>query len=186
MTAMAAAPISEAEVALTREGYERLLHELATLTKITRTEIADRLRDAREQGADLADNPELIEALEDQEMLERRITKLKTSLAFARVVDSPPSDGTIGIGTRVRLQDLDSNRTEEYDVVSSIEADPIQRRLSADSPVGRALFGRQTGDVFEVEAPRGLMRYQIASVRPGGEDRRPVLNAVGRIHASPR
>jgi transcription elongation factor GreA len=156
------------EVPLTREGYERLHDELASLTTITRMEMSKRLRDAREQGGELTDNPELIDALEDQEMLERRIATLKASLAAARVVDNPPRDGTIGIGTRVRLRDDDSGRPAEYDVVGSAEADPVRGRLSAESPVGRALLGRRSGDIFEVETPLGRRRFRILSTRPDG------------------
>jgi transcription elongation factor GreA len=163
MTTMAARAFSEPQVALTREGYERLRGELGTLTTISRMAMSDRLRDAREQGGD---NLELIDALEDQEMLERRITMLEGSLASADVVDDAPCDGTIGIGTRVRLSDINSESTTEYEVVGSLEADAGQRRLSAESPVGRALLGRRSGDVFDVEAPRGRRRFRILAVRP--------------------
>ena len=156
------------EIGLTRAGYERLRDELATLTTTSRAEVADRLRAARDHGGEFADNLELIDALEDQEMLERRITTLEASLPSALVVDDPPRDGTIGIGTRVRLRRIDSGRTAEYDVVGSIEPDPVERRLSADSPVGRALLGRRAGDVLEAEAPGGRMRFRILAVRPGG------------------
>jgi len=101
-------------------------------------------------------------------MLERRITTLKGSLASAHVVDNPPRDGTIGIGTSVRLRDIDGGRTTKYDVVGAIEADPVQGRLSAESPVGRALLGQRTGEVFDVGAPRGRRRFRILAVRPDG------------------
>jgi transcription elongation factor GreA len=166
MSTMTAA-LRDYEVSLTRVGYERLRDELATLTTTGRAEIRDRLRDAREQGGELADNLELIDALEDQEMLGRRIATLEASLASALVVDEPPHDGTIGIGTRVRLRNIESGRRAEYDVVGSIEADPVQHRLSADSPVGRALLGRRAGDVLQVEAPRGTMRFRIVAARSG-------------------
>jgi len=179
MTTMAARAFSELQVALTRKGYERLRGELGTLTTISRMAMSDRLRHAREQGGELTDNLELIDALEDQEMLERRITTLEGSLASADVVDDAPCDGTIGIGTRVRLNDIDSQGTAEYEVVGSLEADPAQRRLSAESPVGRALLGRRSGDLFDVEAPHGRRRFRILAVRP---DDRPAerLNARSR------
>ena len=163
---MATSPGNE-EIGLTRAGYERLSDELATLTTISRAEIADRLRVARDHGGEFADNLELIDALEDKEILERRITTLEASLPSALVVDDPPRDGTIGIGTRVRLRDIESRRTAEYDVVGSLEPDPVERRLSADSPVGRALLGRRAGDDIQVEAPGGQMRFRILAVRPG-------------------
>jgi transcription elongation factor GreA len=162
-----AAGLRNHEVALTRAGYERVRHELATLIATSRPAIRNRLRDAREQGGELADNLELTDALEDHEMLERRITNLEASLASALIVDDPPRDGTIGIGTQVRIHAIDSGQTAEYDIVGSIEADPAQARLSADSPVGRALLGRRTGDVLQVETPRGEMRFRILAVGSG-------------------
>jgi transcription elongation factor GreA len=171
------------EVTLTRVGYERLRDNLATLTTTDRSELRDRLRNAREQGGDLADNLELIDALEDQEVLERRIARLEASLASARVIDDAPHDGTIGIGTRVRIRDIDNGRTAEYDVVGSLEADPGQRRLSADSPVGRALLGRRTGDVLQVNAPRGRMQFRILAARRGRRSEGRTTAAGRRVRA---
>jgi transcription elongation factor GreA len=162
-----ATPPNDYEVILTRDGYERLRDELVTLSTISRAEITDRLREARQGGEDLAENSELIDALEDQALLERRITTLEASLPSAWVVDEPPPDGTIGIGTWVRLRDIDSGRQAVHQVVGSLEADPTQHRLSAGSPVGRALLGRRTGDVLDVEAPRGRMRFRIIAAYPG-------------------
>jgi transcription elongation factor GreA len=152
------------EPALTRAAYERLRDELATLTTSGRAEISVRLRDARETGGDLSDNLELLDVLEDQDFLDRKIAALEASLARARVVDEPPGDGTVGIGTRVRLSDPDSGHTVEYEMVGSIGADPSRHRLSTKSPVGHALFGRRAGDVIEVDAPRGRTRFRILAV----------------------
>jgi transcription elongation factor GreA len=178
-----AAGIGHHEAAVTREGYERLREELTALSTTGRAEIRDRLRDARTQGGELIDNLELIDALEDQELLEHRITALETALAAATVVDDPPSDGTIGIGTRVRLHDAGTGRTTQYDLVGSIEADLGQRRVSAESPVGRALLGRRAGDAIDVQAPGGRMRFEILEVHGGARaTRRPPAYAakVGR------
>ena len=163
MTTMAQVP-SERRSAITREGYEQLRDELTALTTISRAQISDRLRDAREQGGEFADNLQLIDALEDQEFLERRITTLEAVLATARIVDHPPRDGTVGVGSRVRLRDIDSGNTTEYLIVGSIEADPVERKLSSESPVGRAVLGRRAGDILDVNAPRGPMRFRILGV----------------------
>ena len=154
------------EVPMTREGYEHLRAELATLTTAARAEITERLRAAREDGAELADNLELIDALEDQDLLERRITALEAAVASASVVDEPPRDGTIGIGTSVELRDIDRGQQSEYELVGSVEADPAYRKLSVASPVGQALLGRRTGEVLEVQAPRGKVRFRILAVDP--------------------
>jgi transcription elongation factor GreA len=158
---------------MTREGFERLRDELATLTTAARAEITDRLRAAREDGGELADNLELIDALEDQDLLERRIAALEAAMASARVVHEPPRDGTIGIGTSVELRDIDRGRESEYELVGSVEADPARRRISVASPVGRALLGRRTGDVLEVQVPRGRTRFRILAIDPNRETRRP-------------
>jgi transcription elongation factor GreA len=162
----------ERHAAITRNGYERLCDELTALTTTSRAEISDRLRDAREQGGDLADNLELIDALEDQELLERRITTLEAVLGAARVVDRPPRDGTVGVGSRVRLGDIESGVATEYLVVGSVEADPAQRKISSESPVGRALLGRRAGDIVDVDAPRGTMRFRILDVHVTSSVRR--------------
>ena len=159
--------IGDHETAVTREGYERLRDELTALTTTSRAEMGERLRDARAQGGELADNLELLDALEDQELLERRIATLESALVSARIVDATPNDGTIGVGTRVRLRDADTGGTTEYRLVGSIEADPGQRRVSAESPVGRALLGQRAGDVIDVQAPGGRMQFEVLDVHGG-------------------
>jgi transcription elongation factor GreA len=167
---MATARVAEVnghEVLLTRDGYERLREQLRALRTTARREASERLREARSQGGELAENPELADALEDQALLEQRIRKLAMQLALARVVD-PVDDGTAGVGTCVRLRHSESGGTLEYELVGSLEADPAQRRISVDSPVGEALVGRRAGDTVEVRAPRGRIRFALLSVRVGG------------------
>jgi transcription elongation factor GreA len=161
--------IASGGFALTRRGYERLRDELAVLTTTARAEMRDRLRDARAQGGELSDNLELLDALEDQDFLERRITALQEALAWARVVDDPPDDGTIGVGSRVRLRDSETGRTAEHELVGSIEVEPGQRTVSSESPIGRALLGRRAGDVIDVQVPRGTRRFEVlvALASPG-------------------
>ncbi len=183
MTVSTAVP-SHHEVLMTREGYERLRDELATLTTTARAEITDRLRAAREDGGELADNLELIDALEDQDLLERQITALEAAMASARVVHEPPRDGTIGIGTSVELRDIDRGLESEYELVGSVEADPAHRRLSVASPVGRALLGRRTGDVLELQVPRGRMRLRILAVDPNREARRSARPRSAELQAA--
>jgi transcription elongation factor GreA len=172
--------ITQEDSALTRGGYERLSDELTALTTTGRAEMRDRLRDARAQGGELSDNLQLIDALEDQELLERRIATLEAALGSARVVDAPADDGTIGIGTRVRLRDVETGRTAQYDLVGSIEVEPGQRMVSSESPVGRALLGRRAGDVVEVIVPRGSRRFELLDVHP---DRREDDSASVTSHA---
>jgi transcription elongation factor GreA len=149
---------------VTPEGQERLRKELDALTTVRRSEVAERLRQARDGGGDLADNWDLLDALEDQALLERRISSLESRLALARVVDGGRPDGAVSIGTRVRLRDLDYGDSLAYDLVGALETDLGEEKLSMDSPVGRALMGRRAGDVIEVNAPRGTVRFEIQAV----------------------
>jgi transcription elongation factor GreA len=174
---------------LTREGYERLLDELDELMASGRAQIRERLLDARAQGGELSDNLELIDALEDQDFLERRITAMQAVLTEARIVDDPPCDGTIGIGTRVRVHNVDTGRTAEYDLVGAAEADLAEHRLSYESPVGLALLGRRAGDVIDVETPRGNQRLEVLAVGgagTGARRRSVAAHAPARKHVAAR
>jgi transcription elongation factor GreA len=151
------------EVLVTAEGYARLRGELEVMTTARRREIAERLRVAREDG-DLADNPDLFEALEEQAALELRIATLEARLAAARIADGACVDGTAGIGTHVRVRDLDTGETAEYELVGAIEAEPAHAKISVEAPVGRALDGRRAGALVEVDAPRGRRRIELLAV----------------------
>jgi transcription elongation factor GreA len=157
---------------VTAEGYARLRDELDVLTSERRRELAERVLTAREDG-DLADNPDLVDALEEQAALERRIASLEAELASARIVDGNSSDGRAGIGTRVRARDVETGETFDFELVGAIEADPTEGKISAAAPVARALFGRRAGAVVEVETPRGRTRLELLTVaaadaRPAG------------------
>ncbi|HEU0336025.1 MAG TPA: transcription elongation factor GreA [Gaiellaceae bacterium] len=155
------------ELLVTEAGHARLRAELDALTGEGRRELAERVRAARADGH-LADNPELFEALEEQTLLEWRIALLETQLAGARIADGRSTDGAASIGARVRLLELGSGETFEYDLVGAIEADPVAGRISVDSPVGRALDGHAAGEVVAVETPRGLVQLELLAVAPAG------------------
>jgi transcription elongation factor GreA len=153
------------EVTLTAEGLEKLRDEVDRLSTIGRKEIAERLEEAREFG-DLVENSEYQEARKEQELLERRIAVLEERLRSARVVTAegtPPE--VVGLGTEVRLRDLETRETIDCRIVGSAEADPIENDFSSVSPVGRAIVGRKKGDSVEVEAPTGPRRYKIVDVK---------------------
>jgi transcription elongation factor GreA len=148
--------------AMTRAGFERLRDELRVLTTSRREEIAYALRQAREDGGDLADNAGLAEAIDEQHRLARRIDELQALLAGARIVP-PPRDGTAGIGTRIRVCRAGAEAIE-YELVGALEADPRNRRVSIASPVGQALLGRTVGDAVHVQAPGGGRRLEILAI----------------------
>jgi transcription elongation factor GreA len=151
------------EALITAEGYARLRDELEVLRLGRRQELAERVLVAREDG-DLADNPDLFDALEEQAALERRIASLEEDLASARITDGNCVDGKAGIGTRIRVRHLDTGETFDYELVGAIEANPADGRISVAAPVGRALAGRRAGALVEVETPRGRARLQLLAV----------------------
>jgi transcription elongation factor GreA len=153
------------EVILTPEGYERLKEEIAYLQNEKRREVADRIRVAREFG-DIAENAEYDDAKNEQALLEARIAKLEEQLSAARVIGKHEiTSDVVSIGSHVRLKDMDANETVEYHIVGSAEANPSQHKLSNESPVGRAILGRKKGEVVEVAAPRGALKFKILDIK---------------------
>ena len=153
------------EVILTSEGYTKLKEEIETLSTVKRRDVAERIKHAREFG-DIAENSEYDDAKNEQAMLEHRIAMLEERLAHARVIEADEiSSDAVGIGTRVRLKDIDANETIEYTIVGSAEANPQENRLSNESPVGKAILGKKKGEVVEVAAPRGSLKFKIMDIK---------------------
>ena len=153
------------EVILTPEGYEKLKQDIEYLSTEKRREVAERIRIAREFG-DIAENAEYDDAKNEQAMLEARIAKLEEQLRNARVIDrTEVSSDVVSIGSRVKLKDVDANETVEYHIVGSAEANPAERKLSNESPVGRAIIGHKKGDTVEVAAPRGSLKFKILDIK---------------------
>ncbi|MDQ4029738.1 MAG: transcription elongation factor GreA [Actinomycetota bacterium] len=152
------------EVILTSEGYEKLKQEIEYLSNDKRREVADRIRVAREFG-DIAENSEYDDAKNEQALLEHRIAQLEERLRNARVISKKEiSSDVVSIGSRVRLRDVDAKETIEYHIVGSAEANPSENKLSNESPVGRAIMGRKKGEVVEVTAPRGALKFKILDI----------------------
>ena len=153
------------EVILTAEGYEKLKQEIAFLQNDKRREVADRIRVAREFG-DIAENAEYDDAKNEQALLEARIAKLEEQLSAARVIEKRDiTSDVVSIGSRVKLKDMDDNKTVEYHIVGSAEANPAEQKLSNESPVGKAILGRKKGEIVEVAAPRGSLKYKILDIK---------------------
>jgi len=152
------------EVILTEEGYEKLKQEIDFLSSDKRREVADRIRVAREFG-DISENAEYDDAKNEQALLEHRIALLQERLAAARVIEAGDvSSDAVSIGSRVKLKDMDAGETVEYYIVGSAEADPAERKLSNESPVGKAIIGRKKGEVVDVVAPRGSLKFKILDI----------------------
>jgi transcription elongation factor GreA len=153
------------EVVLTPEGYEKLKDEIENLKTVKRAEVAERIKHAREFG-DITENSEYDDAKNEQALLEHRIALLEQRFVNARVIEADEvTTDVVGIGVKVRLRDVDAKETVEYTIVGSAEADPAERRLSNESPVGKAIMGRKKGEIVEVAAPRGTLTFKIMDIK---------------------
>ena len=167
MSIQTAVHTMDAAIPVTAQGLNRLIQHLAYLTGTRREEISERLRQAFESGGEPPENGDLVDAMREQELIERQIVLLRARLARARLIDvGEVSDGVAGIGTRVRLQSADSKDTIHYDIVGTLEADPEAGKLSDESPVGRAVIGHRSGETIQVAAPGGTFAMRILSVVP--------------------
>ncbi|RME30154.1 transcription elongation factor GreA [Candidatus Parcubacteria bacterium] len=150
---------------LTSEAYEELKKELEYLKTTKRSEIAQALEYARSLG-DLRENAEYQEAREAQAALEERIRVLEETLRNAQVVVTKAGRATqeiIGMGSRVRVR-KNGGEEKEFVIVSPHEADTLTGKISYESPLGSALMGRKVGEVVEIEAPAGVIRYEIIAI----------------------
>jgi len=152
------------EVVLTYEGLKKLEEELEYLKGTKRREIAERIKQALSFG-DISENSEYDEAKNEQAHIEGRIAQLETMLKRARVIDEDEvSTEVVSIGSKVRLLDMESNEEVEYSIVGSTEADPINFKISNESPVGKALIGQKKGDTVEVTVPDGIIKFKILEI----------------------
>jgi len=150
--------------ALTPQGYERLRAEFDHLRSVRRKEVAQRIRESKELG-DPIENPEYEQAKIEQAALENRILELQRILQSAAVVEDPSANADqVGLGSRVKVLAPDTNENLEFAVVGPFEADPAGGLVSSESPVGKALMGHTVGDIVEVAAPTGIIKYQIVEV----------------------
>lgn len=125
---------------------------------------AEQIKEARSFG-DLSENSEYDEAKNEQAKLYGRIAEVENILAHAVIIDeSDDSTDRIGLGCTVKVRDLETQEEELYQIVGSQEANPMSGRISDDSPFGRAMVGRKEGDTVEVEAPVGVLKFQVVSV----------------------
>lgn len=147
---------------LTQAGVDELKAELAELTGL-RSEIADRIKTAREFG-DLSENMEYSAARQDQERNEARISEIEHILANVQVITAPKSDGKVVLGSTVVLKSNDG-KTKEFQVVGTVEADPLNGKISDESPIGQALLGKKEGQEVEIKTPNDTTTYEIADIR---------------------
>ena len=153
------------EVILTAEGYEKLKQEIEYLANDKRREVAERIRHAREFG-DISENAEYDDAKNEQALLEHRIAQLEERLLSARVISKKDvAKDVVSVGSMVKLKDMQAGKTVEYRIVGSAEANPAEHKLSNESPVGKAILGHKKGEVVEVVAPRGALKFKILDIK---------------------
>ena len=152
------------QTVITDEGLKKLEKELEELKTVKRKEVAEKIKVALSFG-DLSENSEYDEAKNEQAMVEARIQQLQTVLKHVVVVDeSELSSDTVGVGSTVRVLCTKNNREDTYKIVGSTESDPMKKRISDESPVGKALIGHKVGEVVEAEAPNGVIAYEILEI----------------------
>jgi transcription elongation factor GreA len=154
----------EKEVLLTLAGLKKLEDELKVLKSLRRREVAQRIKQAIEFG-DLTENSEYEDAKNEQAFIEGRILTLEKMLRNARIIDGESAaTGEVGMGSTVVLRDLEHGDEFEYTIVGSVETDPVDKKISNESPVGKAILGKRKGNVVEINVPAGLVKYQIMDV----------------------
>ena len=149
---------------LSKERYEELREELEYMKTVREKEVAEQIKEARSFG-DLSENSEYDEAKNEQGKLYSRIAEVENILANCEVIEATvAATGVVRTGSHVVVLDMDDNSEEEYHLVGSQEADPYQRRISDESPFGKALLDAKEGDVVSVDAPAGVMQYKILKI----------------------
>jgi transcription elongation factor GreA len=151
-------------VYLTAEGVEDLRRELDRLVNVKRPALADRLHRAIRQG-DLSENADYIAAKEEQGFLEGRIQQIEAMLRNAVIIQNDGSKEEVVLGSRVTVVEVGEEEEEVFRMVGSAEANPIDGKVSNESPVGRALLGRRVGDTVKVKAPRGEIVFKIVAIQ---------------------
>ena len=157
--------MEEKEVILTQEGYENLEKELNYLRTEKRAEIADRIKVALGFG-DLSENSEYDEAKNAQAENEVKIAELENKIRYAKIIDEKEIDTeTVQIGNIVKVLDMEFDEKIEYTIVGSTEVNLAENRISNESPLGKALLGTKKNNIVEVNAPAGVMKYKILSIK---------------------
>ena len=153
------------QIPITRNGSELLKSELKQLKSIDRPEVVQAIAEARAQG-DLSENAEYDAAKERQGFIEGRLTQVEAILSQAIIIDpaSLNADGKCVFGSTVEIEDLDKETKFTYQIVGDDEADIKDKKISINSPLAKALIGKEEGDVIDFESPGGLKNYEIIKI----------------------
>lgn len=151
------------EIYLTQQGYEKLVTELEELKTVKRRALSKAVGEARSHG-DISENAEYDAAKDAQAQNEKQIMELEDKLARARILDkNMPSDEVL-IGATVKLKDMDTDEELEYILVSELEADYNQNKISVTSPVGQGLLGHKQNEIIQIKIPAGILKYKIIRI----------------------
>ena len=149
---------------MSQESLDKLKEELRYLTTVREKEVAEQIKEARSFG-DLSENSEYDEAKTEQGKLYSKIAEIKDLIENAEIVEQTEmTEGMVGLGSRVTVLDPDEGSEEVYQIVGSQDANPMEGRISDDSPFGRGLLGHQEGETVAVEAPAGILHFRIIRV----------------------
>ena len=149
------------EILLTSEGFVELEEELDNLKNVERPSVIEAIKEARAQG-DLSENADYDAARNKQAEVEARIKEIEYMLLNAKIIEKT-ADHTVGLGSNVDILYVEDGEEESYSIVGSTEADPLENKISNESPIGKAIIGKKEGDTVEIESPNG--NYQIKIVK---------------------
>lgn len=152
------------EYRLTKEGYDKLIEEKEDLVGNKRKEMAERLKEAKEASGELSENTEYEYAKNEQAFIEGRIEQISEILNKHVIIEGNNHNDSIDIGSTIEVKDLDSNKKRKYMLVSSVESDPENNKISDESPMGRALLSRKVGDEIKVKTPHSLIRLKVLKI----------------------
>ncbi|WP_410512993.1 transcription elongation factor GreA [Paenibacillus sp. BR2-3] len=157
--------MSDKEVILTPDGLKRLEEELETLKSVKRREVAERIKVAIGYG-DISENSEYEDAKNEQAFIEGRVITLEKMLRNARIINSNEIvTDVVSIGVTVNVEDMEYGDVMEYTIVGSAESDPLNNKISNESPVGKAIIGKKKGTIVDVSVPAGVIQYKIIDIK---------------------
>ena len=148
---------------MSAERLQELKDELEYLQTVREKEVADQIREARSFG-DLSENSEYDEAKTEQGKLYSKIAEIKNLIENAEIVEKSVETDKVGNGSKVTVRDMETGEVETYQIVGSQEANPMQGKISDDSPFGRGLFGHRMGEIVQVDAPAGVLQFEILKI----------------------
>lgn len=156
--------MGEKEIFFTPEGLKKTEEELEHLKTVRRREVAERIKTALGYG-DLSENAEYDQAKNEQAQVEEKIAKLENMIRNSIVIDEENKEkDVVNIGSKVMVKEVGTKDEEMYTIVGSAETDPLEGKISNESPVGRALLGKKVGEIADVEIPDGVLRFEIVSI----------------------